>query len=117
MQRRALRGKANLAPQLVDQEQRRDLADPGLDRHQRDQVAIELVEHLEDVGRGERGTQICPIAHRNHDVGLSLVDVILLGLGGLRKLALRPHPELERHAYSLAPFVAAVPLDAPTASW
>ncbi len=58
VQRGAVRGQADLAAQPVDQEQRRDLADAGLDRCERDQLAVELVEHLDDVRLAEDGAEI-----------------------------------------------------------
>jgi hypothetical protein len=39
-------------PQPVDEQERGDLADAGLDRGEPGQVGVELVEHLVDVGVG-----------------------------------------------------------------
>ena len=49
VQRRRLRRQVRLAPQPVDHEQRRDLADARLDRPQRDELGVELVEHRVDL--------------------------------------------------------------------
>jgi hypothetical protein len=58
VQRRRARGQAELAAKPVDQEQRRDLADAGLDGLQANEFAVELAQHLIDVGRLELGLQI-----------------------------------------------------------
>ena len=108
VQRRALGGEPHLGPQPVDQEQRRDLPDAGLDRPERDQLAVELVEHLEDVRLREGGLQIGTVADLG--VGLVLVDVVLLRLRRRRQVTVRrlrrPHPEFEAHS-------AAAPLAEP----
>ena len=51
-------GQAELAAQPVDQQQRRDLADARLHRLQADQFAVELADHLVDVGRLELRLQV-----------------------------------------------------------
>src|SRR5438552_17220826 len=50
VQRRSLRREPDFAAELVDHEQRRDLADARLHRLERDQLAVELVEPLDDAG-------------------------------------------------------------------
>jgi len=49
VQRRRLRREAQVQPQLVDDQQRGDVADALLDRYQADQVAFEFVEHRFDL--------------------------------------------------------------------
>ena len=51
VQRRRLGRQVRLAPQPVDHEQRRDLADARLDRPQRHELPVELVEHRVDLER------------------------------------------------------------------
>ena len=51
MQVRPGRGQAELVPGPVDQEQRRDLLYFPLHRHQPDQVPVEGIEDVVDVGR------------------------------------------------------------------
>src|SRR5581483_11085886 len=108
VQRRPLRREADLAPQLVDQQQRRDLADAGLDGLERDQLAVELVEHLEDVRLVEDLAEVGLVGRRRRRVELLLVDVVLVGLGRLGDQTGRPlHAELEAHASGEPPLRAA----------
>jgi hypothetical protein len=111
VQRRPLRGQADLPAELVDQEQRRDLADAGLDGLERDQLAVELVEHLDDVRLVEDGAEIGRLGNSQRRVGLVVVDVVLLGFGRRRHEALRAHAELEAHAVSASG--AGLPLKVP----
>src|SRR5581483_9180051 len=75
----------------------------GLHRLERDQLAVELVEHLEDVRLGEDRAEVGPARRddrrrRRRKVDLLLVDVVLVGLRGLRDEAGRTlHTELEAH--------------------
>ena len=59
-------GEAGLAAQLVHHEQRADLAQPALDRRQRHELAVELVEHRLDVvgGRDRVRGRALQHAHR-----------------------------------------------------
>src|SRR5262249_7105084 len=72
---------------------------------ERDQLAVELVEHLEDVRLREGRLQVGAVAELR--VGLLLVDVVLLGLRRRREMTVRrprrPHAELEAHS-AAAPF-------------
>ena len=111
VQRRPLGSQADLSAELVDQEQRRDLADTGLDGLERDQLAVELVEHLDDVRLVEDRAEVGLLGRpRRRGIGLLFVHVVVLGLGGRSDGPLRPHPELEAHSSAGLPLSAARPL-------
>ena len=48
MQRRNIGGEVHPLANALDQQQRGDLADTGLDRLEPDQLTIELIEHVAD---------------------------------------------------------------------
>src|SRR5581483_436144 len=103
VQRRPLGGEADVAAELVHEQEGGDLADARLDRPERDQLAVELVEHLHDVRLVEDGAEVGALARRgSRSVRLLLVDVRLLGLVDRRGRGRPPHAELEAHAPSAA---------------
>ena len=65
VQRGARGHEPRLAAEPVDHEQRRDLADPRLDGRERDEVGVELCEHVFDpvvLADGRRGgLQLCRV--------------------------------------------------------
>jgi len=58
VERRRRGGEVELAPEAIHQQQRRDLADAGLDRPQPDELAVELVQDLLDVRRAQLGVEV-----------------------------------------------------------
>ena len=64
VQRRRLRRQAHALADTFDQQQRRDLADAGLDRLQADQLAVELREDLFDADGFELVAKADRICHR-----------------------------------------------------
>ena len=91
VQRRALGAEPDLGAEPVDQQQRRDLADARLDRRERDQLAVELVEHLVEpfVARGLRIRATSAASATAASIS-ALAD-------GVRSLAVRGSPRRPRH--------------------
>ena len=58
MQRRNIGGQVHALANALDQQQRGNLADAGLDRLQADQLAIKLIEHLADTDLVEFPAQV-----------------------------------------------------------